>query len=199
MSWNLREAKETKSVQVSIEFSLTEWWNPEQREWTDWAPYDHRAFASVWIIKRDGTPNERALQNLVESLGWNGDIDDLNRTDTWTPNPCQLTVEENTYDGKTTLRVNWINPYNAQPVIKGMDESGVKQIKARLGGQFRALAANIRRNGPQPIPAKAPSPPPVSHGPVDTTDVNEALAKLHSSGPPLLANLPAGAEDDLPF
>jgi hypothetical protein len=184
VDWSLQEAKESSAVSVYMEFAIDEYWDTGTKSWISWSEYDHHVNGSIWLIKRDGSINENASKTLIEALGWKGDVDDLNRTDTWTPHHCQIVVEEDTYNGKTKLKVAWVNPYDSSPTIRKMEPQKIGQVKAALGSQFRALAANIRRNGPQPIPAKPKVEPPP---PLPVEPPPEAVAQ------------PVAAEDDLPF
>ena len=111
---------------------------------SQWQELDPPAeiFHDSWLERKDGGINEYAIRSLKECLGWDGaDVTWLEEFD-HSKTQLQVTVEEETYNGKTILRANWINPIDSDPNGGGLKKTpGVaKSINNRLGSKLRALA-----------------------------------------------------------
>ena len=119
-----------------------------------------------WVVKRDGSINEGAVQALAKAGIWNGDWDAFNEAP---PSVNVLvTVEENVYDGRKSYRASWVSPDADEPRQRGgfkpADKSVLASLRARFGGQIRAIAGgNTSGTAPAPPsanPASAPTPAP---------------------------------------
>lgn len=142
VAMGLQNAKETKAVSVWVEFQITA--QQDGTEWTDWSSYeDHSITGYFWIVKKDGTVNERTVANLAEVLDWDGNPETISGDP---PDiPVQITVAEETYNGNITLRVQWLNPADYQGGIQSATPEQVKQINAQFGSLLRAAAGAARK------------------------------------------------------
>ena len=151
VAMGLQNAKESKSVAVWIEFQITA--QQEGEDWTDWTGYeDHSIVGYFWIVKKDGSVNTRTVENLAEVLDWDGN------PDTIMGDPpdisVQITVAEDTYQGRTSLKVQWLNPVDYQGGIATATPEQVQQIKVQFGSLLRAAAGAARKTkaAPKPLP-----------------------------------------------
>lgn len=93
------------------------------------------------------------------ALGWDGtDFDYFNKPEL-VGRKVLIRVEENSYDGKVSLQVNWVDHENADPI---------RQLAKLDGDKLKALNAKLKMNRPQaptkpataakPLPAAAATP-----------------------------------------
>jgi len=91
MKYGLFKA-ESGSVAVNINFEILEAFDHEEGKWVDWRGEDVACEGAFWIIKKDGTINERQVDSLVAHTGWNGTMAEI--TDgKWKPEDCQVLVK----------------------------------------------------------------------------------------------------------
>ncbi len=99
-------------------------------------------------------------------------------------------VEENTYEGNTTLQVSWIDVDTASPTrqISSLDTKDLQKLDAKFG------LAKVGKKGDKPKPTGKPKPPKVSTKKKDTkkkTDTKtETATEAIASGPPAPATKP---------
>lgn len=173
----------TGSVAIGVRCRITAEWNDEQGVWTDWTPYDVEASGNLFIVKKNGELNKKAIESLVQATGWDGSFNSIvNRT--WQPTPCQLVIQSNTYNNVTTFQIAFVNLFDSSPGggITKVDADKAKQMEARFGSQLRALAGNVKRNAPaatdkpMPTPAKPNGtwkPPTATTGPAAVAKVKD--------------------------
>ncbi len=158
--YKLRQV-ESGAVSVSLLLNLTHILHEDK--WFPWHKNEFTVWHDSWIVKRDGTVNQRAVDNLATIFPqWSGAVGDWGRPG-MVLGPCRVSVKEEAYEGTTRFRADWLNAVDA-PMTRGpvpLDDAGVKALEARCGAQFRALVGNVRRN----VPLAAPEPAPVTSGP----------------------------------
>ena len=157
VSWSVRPAKETASIAIGIEYSIVA--QLDGHDWIDWTAYDeHRVSGYHYVVKKDGKPNVNTVQQLAAAIGWGGS---LKQVVNGPPPDCivQITVKENTYNGKTTYRAEWVNPENYVPTGGGADEQEVDQLQARFGSLLQAAASSRPKPPSGGAPAAKPAPP----------------------------------------
>lgn len=166
IKYGITESSKSRAVAVSITVAVDEAVG-DQGEWYDWREHQIFANGDVWIIKADGTINERAVKSLQEHAGWDGDfMSVVGRT--WKPTPVGITVEQDQggKQGSPRWRIAWINDFENPSVgPRTADASRAKELQAQYGSQMRALAGNAARK-PAPAgsgPAK-PAPAPAKGG-----------------------------------
>ena len=145
------------SVAVSLKAKLTDFWDGQQ--WHDWREYEQEADGDIWVVKTDGTPNDKAIESLVRFAGWDGDFLSIIQ-ETWTPTPCQLTIKSETYKNVPRIKIAFVNDLNRTPggQMSNVDEAKAKDLQARFGASMRAIVGNAKRAG------AIPAPPPKANG-----------------------------------
>lgn len=157
IDYSIYQAK-TGSTGINLKFQLLTMWNPETQEWEDWTQYGgHEVLGTAWVINKDETLNEANVKRLAEACGpWDFGMIDSKE---WRPTDCSVTVQAEEYQGKTTLKVAWINPYDRKPGMSGNVDAGkARDLSSRFGHQLRALFGNTQRNAA--VPSSRPKPPP---------------------------------------
>jgi len=155
----IRKSDKSKSVSISFRFLLTEYFNPESNLWVPWSEYRQTIFGQAWIVKKDGKPNDDAVENVCRVFDWSGNLADFNESGRSWPQ-CSVTLDYEEYNGTEILKVKWINSYDDEGgrAFGNMEESEMNTMDAVLGSQFRAIAGNVARNKPkqEAVPAAAP-------------------------------------------
>ena len=138
-----------------ISFRLYEELQPSG-EWADCSDENLEITAYFYLEKRDGSLNTITLDSLKAALGWDGrDPFWLQDTDL-SEHPVQLKLAFEEYNGKTRLKVQFLNPYGSAGggAVTKAEGAAKTVIRNRLGSKLRALA------GPaQPATAKPVTPP----------------------------------------
>lgn len=129
-----------------------------QGQWVDRASENLDITGYFYLEKRDGTLNTAAIDSLKAALGWDGrDPFWLQETDL-AEHPVQVKLGYEEYDGKTRLKVRFLNPYGAAPGggVSKADAAARKAISTRLGSKLRALAGGAPAQAPKPSGRPAP-------------------------------------------
>lgn len=90
----------------------------------------------------DGTI-DRTLDSL-RHCGWAGD--NIGELDGLDANEVELELEDDTYNGKTTTKVKWVNRLSGPSLKNQMDATQVRDFAARMRG--RAAAHKLKYGGP---------------------------------------------------
>lgn len=151
MSWGLQDSKQSKSIALAITYKILA--QLADGEWQDWSEFeDHEITGYHYIVKANGETNAATIEQLVKAGVWDGSLD----LRMGPPEArCQITVAGEEYNGKTRLKVQWVNHADYVPGPKTVDDMTARDIAARYGAQVRAIAAAAR---PQ-AGAKKPAPP----------------------------------------
>lgn len=163
LDYGLKEM-ESGSVAVSVHCKLTEIWDDQNKAWADWREYDMEAFGDVWIVKKDGTTNDKAAESLMRYAGWSGSLVAVS-DGSWKPTPFQVTISKEVYKDQASFKIAFVNDYDRTPggVMSNVTPDKVKALEARFGAPLRALSANVGRNKPRsqgnPLPMPPPPPP----------------------------------------
>jgi len=160
---------------------LARWLLPSEKNpngiWEPWEEYDVEVDGTLWIIgttEKGEKINQRQAEAIMQSCGWNGSLDDV-YNQKWKPTPCQCTVQENEYNGKTTYRINWVNTFDAVPGggLDKVNANDIKSLTARYRSSLKALAGNVQRNAEPPATDKPTDPPPSA-----ASDINDELNSI---------------------
>ena len=157
LSWGVRKAN-SGAIAVNFEFLIRS--ELENDTWASWDDFDqHTVYGDWWVVKKDGTINQGAVDQLVQVLGWNGDLNSI------IGDPpaliVQIAVKDEEYDGKTRYKAAWMNPEDYQPAGVGEAPAEVQVIQNRFGGLLRAAAAaSAQKQGQAPT-----APPPAAAAP----------------------------------
>jgi hypothetical protein len=147
------KSEPSKSVAVVFKFEILA--ALEANEWKDWSGFGPYAVTGYYyVLGKDGKPNQKTIEQLVKSLGWDGNLQSfVEENSKAIGRTVQITVEENNYNGKTTYRAGWMNHEDFAPGPKGVDADRLKSIQSESGSLLRAAAAAAAK------PANAPAPP----------------------------------------
>ena len=183
------ETRENKLLQVAIVYQLFEEciggnWNDCHSEGLEITGYHA-------LERRDHTLNEYAIKSMQASLGWDG-VDPFWLQDNaaaLADHPVQVKLSFEEYNGNTSLRVQFLNPYGSQGgMSKGSDELR-RSVGNRLGSKFRAAAGSAPAAAPSPKTKPQTAAPPKA--PVETSTMQEAWDAFTAG-----YNLPGGGSED---
>ena len=165
LTWTFQEPKDntTQSACIAIQFGIVQEWHPAAEEgvggaWGEVWPDGYDVYWRGYAVKRDGTYNQRPIQDLIAVGLWPGSFAGL------VGDPpslvCILDVKAEMYEGKSQIRGNWLHPDAEAPPISG---GGLRAAKpetlaaydARFGAQIRASIS-----APPAAPATPPAAPP---------------------------------------
>lgn len=188
--WRVRTTDNSSAVAVSLDFDLLAQWNGTG--WDDWSQYElHTAFGDYWVIKRDRTVNQGTVEQLAASLGWDGNLDSVHGDP---PNVLvQITIKDETFQGKTRFKAGWMNPGDWSPGPAGAPPEEVSQLSSQFGSLLMAAAAGAAKQA-KPVPA-----------PARTEEAPAAAAPAAAQAPaqpqdgPLGPEPPPAGDDDLPY
>jgi hypothetical protein len=186
--YGLRDADKTSSLAVTLQVRLTELWDGDH--WEEWSQYDMEATGDIWIIKKDGTPNENGVRSLVENAGWDASIDSV-YGQTWQPTPVQVVVKRDDYKGEVRFRIEFVNTYDRTPgAVSTVSSDKARELSSQHGAALRAIAGNVKRNGP-------PGP----GGPVKPPAPGAVAAPVRPATPPAAARVgtPTPKAEEIPF
>ena len=147
-----------------ISFRLYEELQPSG-EWTDCSDEQFDVTGYFYLEKKDGSLNTITIDSLKAALGWDGrDVFWLQEADL-SEHAVQVKLAFEEYNGKTRLRVQYLNPYGSTSGggVKKADGAAKTGIRNRLGSKLRALAgpaqpAAARPAAPNLPPAKPKAP-----------------------------------------
>lgn len=183
MSWNLTKGKEGGlSVGINCRFQVLA--KLEGKSWADWentyAPVE--VFGTWWVIGKAGSPNKTSIDQIVGSLGWDGDIGAVAAGAMPDTRTCQIKVVSESPDGqKVYYKATWMNPESFSGALKGLPPDEAKGIQARFGGMLKAQA--MKSAGTRPgVPGK-PQKAPSSLAPTTPEEAGRAEPPIEPSGP----------------
>lgn len=146
------------AVAVEIKAKLLEWWSEQNKEWSPWEEYQFEAEGPIFIVKKDGRPNEIGVKSLVNA-GWDCSILSL-RDNQWQPARCQVVVKSEVFKDQARFRIDSMSDWNRQPGGSSMSADKANALASRLDSQFRAIAGTVRTNAAPPSPGRPTLPPP---------------------------------------
>jgi len=205
LSWTVEasENEDSKSVAIALQFAIFQKWHPEPSgtggQWSQEWPQGYYVYGRTYVVGRDGKTKPGAIEALAKAGLWDGDWDKIASPP---PNVFVLIdVEANEYGGKTTYRAAWINP-NAdtpKPRTGGFapaDESLLASLRARFGGETRAIAGGKPAGAAPPPPPGAQrtttaTPPRPAHPGAPTPAQPPAATPPRPNGPPTPPRPPA--------
>lgn len=152
-------AKESQAVAIALKFVVDEALDPKTQQWTDWREFEPQEIDYYgYVVKKNGELNDTTIDQIMVSLGWSGSFADF-ETDNLKLIPCQFKVDAEEYEGKTRLKVNWLNPwdYAGGGIQNKADTGKLHELDTKFGARLRAKAGNMKRNlPPKPDVSAAP-------------------------------------------
>ncbi len=132
-------------------------WTGEQ--WQDVSAEGLQITAFFYLEKKDGGLNSTTIESLKAALGWDGrDAMWLQDTDL-SQHPVQITTEWDAFEGKTRMKVRYLDPEHSTGggAIRKASGSVRNAIINKLGSKLRALAGGTP--APAPMPSDTAVPP----------------------------------------
>jgi hypothetical protein len=167
VSWTVNESEkeDSKSVWISMQFAIFQQWDAASSQWSQEWPSGYYVYGSQFIVKRDGSVSDGPVKALSDANLWFGNFDDFKEGKTPPKVAVIVEVEEEEYNGKTSMRVKWINPDADAPKarsggLKAPDASKLESLRARFQSQTRAIAGpkGTGQATPPPVATSAPAP-----------------------------------------
>jgi len=162
----LGETQQNKLLQIVVLYRLFE--ELVQGSWTDVVGENLEITGYHFLEKRDHSLNETTIEALKAALGWDG------RDPFWLQDhaaelaqkPVQVKLGFEEYNGSTTLKVQFLNPYGSRGggVPRAGDEMR-RSVANRLGPRFRALAGGTPTHSPKPASKSVAQPTPTATAP----------------------------------
>lgn len=159
VEYGLTEA-ESGALGVNIRVSLTHMWKQGDDFWEPWEQYLMEAEGTIWLVKKDNKgPNAPGIESLVKWAGWDGDLASI-QNNTWQPTPCQVAIKRDEYKGNVRFKIAFVNDHDRTPgAMSNVAPDRIGQLATQYGGQFRAIAANVKRNNATTMPGQSAEPP----------------------------------------
>ena len=156
-------------TQWIADFQAVECYDEDMEQWVDWSGYEESEMRGWFILFDKDVSREPYLnaKQLQKALGWSGEsfneLDGAGYAETL----VQFRVESDTYNGKTKLKITWIDEANAVPgrKLEGLDKSEISKIDAKYAAALRKLSGGPK---PKSVPSKPPVPKPETPSPEAT-------------------------------
>lgn len=169
---------ETKNgfPQFIVRLEATEYFDETTGEWIDWSQYGQSITA--YLVLFNATKALMNYDQVMKAFQWDGTDMAALQTNDFGDLQISFEVEENVYNGNVSLRVNWVDTYDASGKTGGGDLTPSDQGKVNtLNAKFR----QFMKTAPAPAPAKAPVKnitPPVPSRPANKQTLDAASAWL---------------------
>jgi len=153
----------------------SEYYDEETEQWIDWSEYDEKEIQCYLVLfGNEGKPLLNTKQ-LQKAFGWSGES--FQELENYTDVPFQFRVEENTYEGTTRLRVQWVDAYDAEPgrVIQKLDAGEVKKLDAKYAAALRKFSGGPK---PKSVPDRPDRPDKPEKPAIPSPDKESAKAAL---------------------
>jgi len=134
------------------QLKATEYYDVETEQWIDWSEYDENEIVCYMVLFDSNNKPTLNITQLQKALGWSGTSFEELEYEHIADVIFQGRVEEHTYEGTTSLRVNWVDAYDAEPgrTLQKLDVNEVKKLNAKFATQLRELSGGTK---PQSVPA----------------------------------------------
>ena len=177
--------------QAVLQLEAVQMWDPDNGVWVDWNYDEREAMAYMVLFGKNKKPTLSARQ-LMKATGWDGvsfvefqEKDDL-QTD------IQWRMEENTYEGNTTIKCQWIDDYNAEPgkKVQKLEKADIAKLQAQYASQLQALSG-----GPKPKSAPPAAPKQKVDKSTPATEIPSAADPTPPADPALGTAEPSASAD----
>ena len=152
------ETKNAGLPQFVVKCQALEMYNEEAEIWEDWSEYGQEIMAYLLLQSGAGKNDPLDLAQVMKVFNWDGKSYLQLDTGAHDDVKFQFRVTENTYEGKTSLQVSWIDEYDAEPgrKVKKMTEADLKALDKKFG---KVVAATKKAKSPPKAPAKTATTP----------------------------------------
>lgn len=141
--------------QFTVRLKALEFYDEEAGEYVDWSQYDMTAEGYLVLYTKDAQGQWKELMHaaqLKKVFGWDGLTFESLANGKYGETTVLFRVEAEEFEGKTRLKLQWIDTADASPTkqLPKYDAAKLKVLTAKMGG---ALSASVA----PPTPAKAPT------------------------------------------
>lgn len=179
----ISESGKPPKLCVALGFSLTS--ELTAQGWRDVTAENMAITGYFYLELNDGSINTFTVDQFKSALRWSGR--DIQHLITAKGIELQITLQNETYEGKTRLRVKYLNPFDYEGGGVKHDEDAMKRAQNRLGAKLRALS------GGTSVPTVKVTPPPTVKTPEPSgfpwenreSTADECWSKLQSLYPTL--------------
>lgn len=156
--WTVEEGGQNKLPTFVCRFNCVYQFNSETGEWDDIRHDDSSITGYFYLFKKDGNENTRTIDDIKAAIGWDGRSFASLVGGAWGEVECQITTEFEEYNGKTKLKLKWLNPrdYVHNGGLEQASPQLVQSLDARYGAKLRASAgpcAPAKTAAPAGVPA----------------------------------------------
>jgi hypothetical protein len=159
-----------------------------------WVPYDYGDSIVGYIVLAGEKGLTVSYEQIQKATGWDGsDFQDLAGNSPVLGKPILFKVENNEYNGKTSLKVSWIDKADADPnpKLREADPATIKAQTAKwLAGRAKPAVTKAATVAKPPVVAANPTPAAVSN-PVAPAAEPPATAPVVAATPPAASSAPA--------
>jgi len=149
----------------------------DEQVWVDWTDQDENEITAYLVMF--GSKGETANYGQVKTVfSWDGaDFQVLAEAD-YSELIVQFRVAPDTYEGKTRLKVQWIDTVDATPgsAVKKLDAKDLKALTAKYKNMMKVGAKPVKAGAKKPVAKKAAAPK--SPGIITQKDKKEATAPV---------------------
>jgi len=184
VAWSVKQF-DSGSVAINMKFLVLA--ELDGKDWLSWSEYEeHHVYGDWFVVKKDGTINTDAVEQLVACIGWDASLGSIVGSP---PDVVvQISVKPDEYRGETRYKASWMNPEDFVPAPQGESPEEVRQLDARFGSLLRAAAGAAKAKPKAAKPKPATVPPSEPSGP----------APLSDDGRPMVQNPISGEWEPLP-
>ena len=105
---------------------------------------------------------DRSVKTLADVFGWDGNLAALSQlvdSGPFVGRECEITVEDEEYNGKMYPKIKWLNKAGGGNSAKPLAKDAVAEMVAKLNATSMKLAAEPKDDGTKPAPKSVPKPP----------------------------------------
>ena len=143
------------------QLQAAEFYDEETHQWVDWTSYEEKDITLYAVLFGGESKPTLVYGQLQKVLGWSGiSFSELAAMDC-SQIKLQFRVDTNLYEGVTSLRVNWIDVYDAEPgrTVQKLDPDKVKELDAKYANALRQASGGPKPKKVEPVvPVSIPAP-----------------------------------------
>ncbi len=105
---------------------------------------------------------DRSVKTLADVFGWDGNLAALSQlvdSGPFVGRECEITVEDEEYNGKMYPKIKWLNKAGGGNSAKPLAKDAVAEMVAKLNATAMKLAAEPKDDATKPAPKSVPKPP----------------------------------------
>ena len=105
---------------------------------------------------------DRSVKTLADVFGWDGNLAalaSLVESGPFVGRECEITVEDEEYNGKMYPKIKWLNNAGGGTSAKPRAKEAVAEMVAKLNATSMKLAAEPKDDATKPAPKSVPKPP----------------------------------------